>query len=57
MKPLTKNEEQVLLAVLNLGEASYLVTIRDFLRKKTGKELSFDYIGTTQLAGGTTGTY
>ena len=24
---------------------------------ETGKELSFDYIGTTQLAGGTTGTY
>jgi hypothetical protein len=23
----------------------------------TGKELSFDYIGTTQLAGGTTGAY
>jgi hypothetical protein len=23
----------------------------------TGKELSFDYIGTTQLAGGTTGSY
>lgn len=24
---------------------------------ETGKELSFDYIGTNQLAGGTTGTY
>jgi hypothetical protein len=24
---------------------------------ETGKELSFDYIGTTQLSGGTTGTY
>ena len=24
---------------------------------ETGKEVSFDYIGTTQLAGGTTGTY
>ncbi len=24
---------------------------------ETGKELSFDYIGTTQLAGGTTGPY
>ena len=24
---------------------------------ETGKELSFDYIGTTQLAGGTTGAY
>jgi len=24
---------------------------------ETGKELSFDYIGTTQLVGGTTGTY
>jgi hypothetical protein len=24
---------------------------------ETGKELSFDYIGTTQLTGGTTGTY
>ena len=24
---------------------------------ETGKELSFDYIGTTQLEGGTTGTY
>lgn len=24
---------------------------------ETGKELSFDYIGTTQLAGGTTGSY
>lgn len=24
---------------------------------ETGKEISFDYIGTTQLAGGTTGTY
>lgn len=24
---------------------------------ETGKELSFDYIGNTQLAGGTTGTY
>jgi hypothetical protein len=24
---------------------------------ETGKEISFDYLGTTQLAGGTTGTY
>jgi hypothetical protein len=24
---------------------------------ETGKEISFDYIGTTQLVGGTTGTY
>jgi hypothetical protein len=24
---------------------------------ETGKEISFDYIGTSQLAGGTTGTY
>jgi hypothetical protein len=24
---------------------------------ETGKEISFDYIGTTQLTGGTTGTY
>jgi hypothetical protein len=46
---------------LGLSAGSSIVTVKRPLvgspTGETGKELSFDYIGTTQLAGGTTGTY
>ena len=41
MKALTKLEEFVLLAILNLNENAYLVTIQDFLEKQASNLLSF----------------
>lgn len=41
MKTLTKNEEHTLLAILKLHDDAYLVTIRDYLKKYGGKDLSF----------------
>ncbi len=39
MKTLTRKEEMVMLAVLNLGKAAYLVAITDYLSNVTGKEI------------------
>lgn len=41
MKTLTKLEEFVLLAILNLKENAYLVTIQEFLEKQASNPLSF----------------
>ena len=41
MKALTKLEEFVLLAILNLKENAYLVTIQEFLEKQAFNPLSF----------------
>ena len=40
MKYLTRQEELILLAVFQLKENAYLVTIRTFLKKYTGKNWS-----------------
>jgi len=40
MKYLTRQEELILLAVFQLKDEAYLVTIRKFLRKYTGKNWS-----------------
>lgn len=40
MKILTRQEEQVLLAVFSLDETAYLVTIREQIKKYTGKYYS-----------------
>jgi len=40
MKLLSRPEELILLAVWHLKNDAYLVTIRDFISKKTGKEWS-----------------
>lgn len=40
MKYLTRQEEQILLAVHQLGEKAYLVTIRKHLNKVTGRPWS-----------------
>ena len=37
MRDFTKKEEQVLLAVCNLGDDAYLMSIREEIRKYTGK--------------------
>lgn len=38
---LTKQEEMILLAVFHIGDDAYLVTIRDYLGKTTGKNWAF----------------
>ncbi|MFC2139143.1 PadR family transcriptional regulator [Bacteroidota bacterium] len=40
-KYLTRHEEHVLLAILNLRDEAYLVTIQDFLRKHAKTNYSF----------------
>jgi len=40
MKSLTRKEEQILLAILNLKENAYLITIREQIKKYTGKYYS-----------------
>ena len=40
MKSLTRQEEQILLAVHNLGENAYLITIREKIKEFTGKYFS-----------------
>lgn len=40
MTELTRKEEQILLAVHFLGENAYLITIREYIRKYTGKSYS-----------------
>jgi len=40
MKILTRQEEQILLAVYHLGDNAYLVTIREQIKKYTGKSYS-----------------
>ena len=41
MKTLTRVEEHILLAILNLKENAYLVTIRDFLLDQAQSDQSF----------------
>lgn len=38
---LTKQEEMILLAVFHIGDNAYLVNIREYLNKKTGKDWAF----------------
>lgn len=40
MKSLTRNEEMILLAILNLQGEAYLVAITDYLSKITSKKVS-----------------
>lgn len=40
MKIFTKKEEQVLLAIYHLGEGAYLISIREEIKKYTGKYFS-----------------
>lgn len=44
MKALTRLEEHILLSVFHLKENAYLITIRDFFKENTGKELSIGTI-------------
>ena len=44
MKNLTLQEEYILLAVFHLGENAYLITLREHLREKTGKDYSIGSI-------------
>ena len=46
MNTLTRLEEHILLSVYHLKENAYLITVRDFIKKNTGKELS---IGTVYV--------
>ena len=39
MKPLTKQEEQILLIIHHLGDEAYLVNIREALKEITGRYL------------------
>lgn len=39
MKPLTRQEEQILLVIYHLGETAYLVNIREKLHEMTGMML------------------
>jgi DNA-binding PadR family transcriptional regulator len=40
MKTLTRQEEQILLAVYHLGDRAYVVTIRDLIKQMTGRSYS-----------------
>ena len=40
MKLFTKKEEQILLAIYHLGDNAYLITIREEIKKYTGKYYS-----------------
>ena len=40
MKSITRQEEQILLAIHNLGEDAYLITIREKIKDFTGKYFS-----------------
>lgn len=40
MKTITRTEEMMMLSILNLGEEAYLVAIKDYLEKLTGKPVS-----------------
>lgn len=44
MKNLTLQEEYVLLSVFHLGDKAYLITIREDLKEKTGKDFSIGSI-------------
>jgi len=44
MRLLTKQEELFLLAVFGIGQDAYLVSIREHLKKHTGKEWAFGSI-------------
>lgn len=40
MKTITRKEEQIILSILNLKENAYLIAIKNFLAKLTGKKVS-----------------
>ena len=40
MKTITRTEEMMLLSILNLGDEAYLVAIKDYLERLTGKSVS-----------------
>lgn len=44
MELLTKQEEMFLLAVFGVGKNAYLVNIREYLKKHTGKDWAFGSI-------------
>lgn len=44
MKRLTLHEEYILLAVFQLGDNAYLITLREYLKEKTGKDFSIGSI-------------
>ena len=44
MRLLTKQEELFLLAVFGIGQDAYLVSIREHLKKQTGKDWAFGSI-------------
>jgi len=44
MKSLTLHEEYILLAVFQLGDNAYLITLREYLKEKTGKDYSIGSI-------------
>ena len=44
MKPLTQLEEHILLSVFRLQDNAYLITIRDHIKRNTGKELAIGTI-------------
>lgn len=52
MKPLTRQEEQILLTIYHLGDTAYLVNIREKLKELTGKALDVGtiYIPLRRLA-------
>jgi len=52
MKPLTRQEEQILLVIYHLGDTAYLVNIREKLKELTGKTLDVGtiYIPLRRLA-------
>ncbi|MCP4727350.1 MAG: PadR family transcriptional regulator [bacterium] len=44
MKTLTRNEELLLLSILNLGEDAYLVSIQDYYSKTINKQIALTTI-------------
>ena len=44
MKSLTLHEEYILLAVFHLGDNAYLITLREHLKEKTGKDKITDKV-------------
>lgn len=44
MKALTQLEQNILLSVFHLKENAYLITVRDFIKENTGKDLSIGTI-------------
>ena len=44
MKDLTLPEQNILLAIFHLKEGAYLLSIRDFIKERTGKEFAIGTI-------------